>query len=52
MRAVVQERYGAAQEVLRVRDVPRPTPTGDQVLVRVEAAAMAGDDWHLMAGWP
>ncbi len=52
MRAVVQERYGAAQEVLRVRDVPRPTPTGDQVLVRVEAAAVAGDDWHLMAGWP
>lgn len=52
MRAVVQERYGAPQEVLRVRDVPRPTPTGDQVLVRVEAAAVAGDDWHLMAGWP
>ncbi len=52
MRAVVQERYGAPQEVLRVRDVPRPTATGNQVLVRVEAAAVAGDDWHLMAGWP
>ncbi len=52
MRAVVQERYGAPREVLRVREVPRPSPSGDQVLVRVEAAAVAGDDWHLMAGWP
>ena len=52
MRAVVQERYGSPREVLRIREVPRPTPTGDEVLVRVEAAAVAGDDWHLMAGWP
>ncbi len=50
MRAVVQDRYGTPQDVLRVAEVPRPQPTGDQVLVRVEAAAVAGD-WHLMAGW-
>ncbi len=52
MRTVVQDRYGTPQDVLRVLEVPRPRPSGDQVLVRVEAAAVAGDDWHLMAGWP
>jgi NADPH:quinone reductase-like Zn-dependent oxidoreductase len=52
MKAIVQERYGDPAEVLELRDVPVPSVAGDQVLVRVGASAVAGDDWHLMAGWP
>ena len=52
MRAIVQNRYGPASEVLELRELPTPEIAGDQVLVRVDASAIAGDDWHLMAGWP
>jgi NADPH:quinone reductase-like Zn-dependent oxidoreductase len=39
MKAAVQERYGTP-DVVRVTDVDRPVPTGDQVLVRVRAASV------------
>lgn len=39
MRAAVRDRYGPP-EVVEVREVDRPLPTGDQVLVRVRAASV------------
>ena len=39
MRAAVQERYGPP-EVVDLRDVERPEPAGDQVLVRVVVASV------------
>ena len=51
MRAVVQDRYGAP-EVLRVDDVPEPRPGPGQVLVRVQAASLHPDVWHVLAGRP
>jgi len=39
MKAAVRDRYGPP-EVVEVRDVERPVPTGNQVLVRVGAAAV------------
>jgi NADPH:quinone reductase-like Zn-dependent oxidoreductase len=38
MKAVVQEAYGPA-DVLAIREVDRPVPGDDQVLVRVHAVA-------------
>jgi NADPH:quinone reductase-like Zn-dependent oxidoreductase len=52
MRAIVQQRYGAPEEVLALREIDRPTIKDDEVLVQVLAAPVAGDDWHLMRGWP
>lgn len=51
MKAVVQDRYGPP-DVLELRDVDRPVPTDDQVLVRIRAAGVNAYDWHLMRGDP
>ncbi|ODU03232.1 MAG: NADPH:quinone reductase [Pseudonocardia sp. SCN 72-86] len=52
MRAVVQERYGEAGEVMRAARLPRPTPGGGEVLVRVRAAGVDRSVWHLTTGLP
>jgi NADPH:quinone reductase-like Zn-dependent oxidoreductase len=53
MRAVTQDRYGAAAEdVLRVAQIPRPTIGDGEVLLRVHAAAVDRGTWHIMAGLP
>ena len=51
MKALTQDRYGTA-DVLKFRDVERPTPSVGQVLVRVVAAGMDRGAWHFMAGEP
>jgi NADPH:quinone reductase-like Zn-dependent oxidoreductase len=51
MKAIVQDTYGSA-EVLELRDIDRPVPTGDEVLVRVHAAGVHRGDWHVMTGLP
>lgn len=43
MKAVVHERYGPP-EVLRVREVARPVPADDEVLVRVHASTVTRGD--------
>ncbi|MDG4809587.1 NAD(P)-dependent alcohol dehydrogenase [Micromonospora sp. WMMD1120] len=51
MKAIVQDRYGPP-EALTLADVDPPTPAADDVLVRVEAAALNAYDWHVMRGDP
>lgn len=51
MWAIAQDAYGDA-DVLELRLVARPTPAGDEVLVRVRAAGVDRGVWHLMAGLP
>lgn len=51
MRAIVQERYGAA-DVWRVADVARPEIADNEVLVKVHAAGLDRGTWHLMTGLP
>lgn len=51
MKAIVQDRYGPA-ETLTLAEVDRPAPAADEVLVRVEAAALNAYDWHVMRGDP
>jgi NADPH:quinone reductase-like Zn-dependent oxidoreductase len=52
MRAVVQDEYGEAQDVLRIEEIDRPVPAADEVLLRVRAAGVDRGVWHLMAGLP
>ncbi|WP_406412247.1 NAD(P)-dependent alcohol dehydrogenase [Streptomyces sp. NBC_01614] len=51
MKAVLQDRYGSA-DVLEFRDIDRPVPATDEVLVRVHAASVNAYDWHFMRGDP
>jgi NADPH:quinone reductase-like Zn-dependent oxidoreductase len=51
MKAIVQDRYGGP-DVLGFRDVDRPVPTDDEVLVQVHAAGLHRGDWHVMTGLP
>ena len=52
IRSMVQERYGAPEDVLELREVDTPVPGEDEVLVRVRAGVVTGTDWHLMRGLP
>jgi NADPH:quinone reductase-like Zn-dependent oxidoreductase len=51
MRAVVYDRYGPP-DVLRVDDVPRPSPASGQVLVRIAATSVNLSDWEGLRGSP
>ena len=51
MRAVVYDRYGRP-EVLRVEDVPMPSPAAGQVLVKVAATSINLSDWEGLRGSP
>jgi NADPH:quinone reductase-like Zn-dependent oxidoreductase len=51
MRAAVYDRYGPP-EVLRVEDVPVPSPAPGQVLVRVAATSVNLSDWESLRGSP
>jgi NADPH:quinone reductase-like Zn-dependent oxidoreductase len=48
MKAVVMESYGTP-DVLELRDVPKPTPKANEVLVRVHAASVNDWDWGMPA---
>lgn len=51
MKAVVYSCYGSP-DVLELADVEKPTPADDEVLVRIQAAAVNPLDWHYMRGSP
>ena len=52
MKAVVQHRYGAPEQVLAIADLPRPEPGPGQVLVRVKATSVNTPDWIAVTGVP
>ncbi len=52
MKAIVQDEYGSAEDVLRLTEIPRPTIAEDEVLVRVAAAGVDRGTWHLTTGLP
>jgi NADPH:quinone reductase-like Zn-dependent oxidoreductase len=50
MKAIVYCDYGLAN--LKLADVNKPTPTDDQILVKVRAASVNPYDWHFIEGTP
>lgn len=51
MKAIVQDSYGSS-EMLRLAEVEKPTVLDDEVLVRVRAASVHADIWHVVHGFP
>ena len=51
MKAVVYTDYGSP-DVLQIRDIKKPVPTDDQILVKVHAVSVNPLDWHFIEGRP
>ncbi|MFZ1085020.1 MAG: NAD(P)-dependent alcohol dehydrogenase [Terracidiphilus sp.] len=53
MKAIVYERYGPP-EVLQFKELAKPAPADNEVLIKVRAASVNPLDWHFMRGepWP
>ena len=51
MKAIVQDTYGST-DVLQLREINKPMPTDNEVLVQVRAAGLHRGDWHVMTGLP
>ena len=51
MKAIVLTKYGES-DVLQLQEVKKPTPSDDEVLVKVHATSVNDWDWCLMRGTP
>jgi NADPH:quinone reductase-like Zn-dependent oxidoreductase len=51
MKAVVHDKFGSP-DVVEIREVDKPEPAADEVLVRVRAASLNRFDWYGVTGRP
>ena len=51
MKAIVYTKYGSP-DVLQLKEVEKPTPTDDEVLIKVHAVSLNRSDWEGLIGKP
>ncbi len=51
MKAIVYTRYGSP-DILQFKEVAKPTPTDDEVLIKVQAVSVNRSDWEGLRGKP
>ncbi|MFF2447184.1 NAD(P)-dependent alcohol dehydrogenase [Neobacillus sp. NPDC058068] len=51
MKAIIYNKYGTA-EVLKLKEVEKPTPKDNEVLIKVQAVSVNSWDWELLRGKP
>ena len=52
VKAIVQNKYGSPDDVLKLSDIDKPVVGDDEVLVRIRAASVHPDVWHVVTGRP
>ena len=52
MKAIVQTAYGEPSEVLELREVEKPTPNDNEVLIKIQAASITFGDLAAVKGEP
>ena len=52
MKAIVQTAYGEPSEVLELKEIEKPAPNGDEVLIKVRAASVTFGDLAAVKGEP
>jgi NADPH:quinone reductase-like Zn-dependent oxidoreductase len=51
MKAIVYTKYGSP-DILELKEIEKPTPKDDEVLIQISAASVNPLDWHIMRGSP
>jgi NADPH:quinone reductase-like Zn-dependent oxidoreductase len=51
VKAIVRDSYGSPN-VLELKDIDKPEPADDELLLRVHAASVNPADWHILRGAP
>ncbi len=51
MKAIIYTQYGSP-DVIQFKEVEKPTPKDDEVLIKVHAASVNAADWHYLRGTP
>lgn len=51
MKAIIYTKYGSP-DVIQFKEVEKPTPRDDEVLIKVHAASVNAGDWHYLRGTP
>ena len=51
MKAIVYQEYGQP-DVLELKEIEKPIPNNDEVLIKVQAASVTPLDWHFLTGTP
>jgi len=47
MKAIVNERYGTP-DIMQIKEIPKPVPAENEVLVKIHASSVNAADWHLL----
>lgn len=52
MKAIVFTQYGSPSDVLHLKEVEKPSPNDNEVLIKVQASSINAAEWHLIKADP